>query len=115
MPTDIVTRRWAGRPRNRGSILDRNKRIFFPLNDHNSLEIQPEFYSAGKRDTFSGVKAADSEAGSSPALSDGAKYGQSDNPVPRALSCHAKKTLTSFVIYFVENKTLLLGNNYTGS
>jgi hypothetical protein len=31
-----------------------SKRIFFLSSNHNGLGIQPDFYSAGKRDTFSG-------------------------------------------------------------
>ena len=58
MSTDIVTRRRAGRPRNRGSIPDGSKRIFFLSSDHNGLGIQLDFYSAGKRNNFSRGKAA---------------------------------------------------------
>jgi hypothetical protein len=79
------------------------------------LGIQQDFYSAGKGDIFSGEKRPDSESGSSLAFSDGAKYAWNNTPVPHAQSCHEKETFTSFVIYFVEIKTLLLGSNYTGA
>jgi hypothetical protein len=74
MSTDIVTRRRAVRPRSRGSIPIRSKRIFFLSSDHNGFGIRLDFYSAGKREIFQGQKRPGSQAGISPALSDSAKY-----------------------------------------
>jgi hypothetical protein len=73
--TDIVNRRLARRQMNRGSILDGNQKNIFPLKQPQRFENSTRFLFGGQKGHFfRGKKRPDSEAGSSPEISDGTKY-----------------------------------------